>query len=385
MRATKANIYLDNLRDNISCIKSFLGKNTKMCVAVKADGYGHGAVRVAVASIKAGASFLAVASVQEGIELREAGIVAPILSLSLPLKEEIPLLLVHSITPLVFDEEFIISVNSVAENMHRKIPVHLKIDTGMGRVGCKPENASRLAHLIDSLPWLYLEGCCTHFAASESPVEEDVAYTKHQIKVFNDAIADIRAAGIDPGIIHCANTGAIFLYPEAHFDMVRPGIAIYGYFPEPGLGEYLTKKENRKIELKPVMELCTQVVAIKHFKKGESISYNRTWVAEEDCDIGVLPVGYADGLMRRFSPGLNVVINGKKYPVVGRICMDQCMICLGNNHDVHRWDKVVIFGPGEDCLNAEDLAESAGTISYEILCAINKRVPRVYIDTEKNY
>ncbi len=385
MRATKANIYLDNLRDNISCIKSFIGKNTKMCVAVKADGYGHGAVRVAIAAIKAGASFLAIAAVQEGIELREAGIVAPILSLSLPLKEEIPLLLVNSITPLVFDEEFIRSVNDVASNMHRKIPVHLKIDTGMGRVGCKPEDAAGLASLIDSLPWLYLEGCCTHFAASESLNPDDIAYTKHQLELFNGAVESIRAAGINPGIIHCANTGAIFLYPEAHFDMVRPGIAIYGYFPEPGLGEYLSKKDNRKIELKPVMELRTQVVAIKHFQKGESISYNRTWVAEEDCDIGVLPVGYADGLMRRFSPGLNVVINGKKYPVVGRICMDQCMICLGNNHDVHRWDKVVIFGPGEDCLNAEDLAESAGTISYEILCAINKRVPRVYIDNEKNY
>ena len=385
MRATKADIYLDNLRDNIKCIKSFLKPETKLCIAVKADGYGHGAVRIAVAAIKSGASYLAVASVQEAVELRNAGIVAPVLTLSLPLKEEIPAIIVHSITPLVFDEEFIVQLNTVAESMHRKVPVHLKIDTGMGRVGCKPEEAAGIAELIDKMPGLYLEGCCSHFAVADSLVQEDLDYTAFQLKNFNTAVEAIKKKGINPGILHTASSGAIFLHPEAHFDMVRPGIAVYGYFPAAGLGEYLTEKLGRTVELKPLMELSTQVVAIKHFSKGESISYGRTWTAPEDCDIGVLPVGYADGLLRRFSPGLSVSINGEKYPVVGRICMDQCMIYLGSKHNVKRWDKAVIFGPGKGCPTAEDLAESAGTISYEILCGINKRVPRVYIDNEKNY
>ena len=375
MRATQAHINLDNLNENINTIKQYVKPGTKLCCAVKADGYGHGAVRVSVAALKAGVSFLAVASISEGIELREAGIVAPILSLSLPLKDEIPSLIVHSITPLVFDLEFIEQLNQVAVSMHRKIPVHLKIDTGMGRVGCLPEDAKTLAKKIATSEGLYLEGVCTHFACADSLIEEDIEYTKNQIKKFSFAVEQIKEEGINPGILHCASSGAIFLHPEAHFDMVRPGIAIYGY-------SSCTKEMG--INLKPVMEFSSQIVAIKRFKKGESVSYDRTWVANEDCDIGVIPAGYADGLLRRLSPGLEVCINNKMYPIVGRICMDQCMVLLGNNYDAKRWDKVVFFGPENNCNTAADLASQIGTISYEILCGVNKRVPRIYIDTGKN-
>lgn len=375
MRATQAHINLDNLHENINTIKKYVKQGTKLCCAVKADGYGHGAVRVSVAALKAGASFLAVASISEGIELREAGIVAPILSLSLPLKDEIPSLIVHSITPLVFDTEFIDQLNDVAISMHRKIPVHLKIDTGMGRVGCSKEEASTLAKKIAVSEGLYLEGVCTHLACADSLIEDDIAYTKKQINNFSYAINQIKKEGINPGILHCSNSGAIFLHPEAHFDMVRPGIVIYGYS---------SCAKEMGIELKPVMEFSSQIVAIKHFKKGDSVSYDRTWVANEDCDIGVIPAGYADGLLRRLSPGLEVSINGKMYPIVGRICMDQCMVYLGKNYDVKRWDKVIFFGPEKNCNTAEDLANSIETISYEILCGVNKRVPRIYIDTDKN-
>lgn len=375
MRATQAHINLDNLHENINTIKKYVKQGTKLCCAVKADGYGHGAVRVSVAALKAGASFLAVASISEGIELREAGIVAPILSLSLPLKDEIPSLIVHSITPLVFDTEFIDQLNDVAISMHRKIPVHLKIDTGMGRVGCSKEEASTLAKKIAVSEGLYLEGVCTHLACADSLIEDDIAYTKKQINNFSYAVNQIKKEGINPGILHCSNSGAIFLHPEAHFDMVRPGIVIYGYS---------SCAKEMGIELKPVMEFSSQIVAIKHFKKGDSVSYDRTWVAKEDCDIGVIPAGYADGLLRRLSPGLEVSINGKMYPIVGRICMDQCMVYLGKNYDVKRWDKVIFFGPEKNCNTAEDLANSIETISYEILCGVNKRVPRIYIDTDKN-
>lgn len=385
MRATKAYINLDNLRKNIACVKSFIKEDVKMCIAVKADGYGHGAARTAIAAIQAGASVLAVASVQEGIELREAGIVAPILTLSLPLKEEIPSIIVHSITPLVFDEEFIEQVNEVAESMHRRVPVYLKIDTGMGRVGCRPERAGELAEKICTSNGLYLEGCITHFAVSDSVAPENMEYTAFQVANFNKAISLIKEKGIDPGICSASSSGGIFLHPEAHFDMVRPGIVVYGYFPDPALKEVLAQKRGESVVLKPVMEVVTHVVAIKHFFKGESISYGRTWVAEEDCDIAVLPIGYADGLVRKLSPGLTVTIDGKQYPVVGRICMDQCMVCLGSKHNVKRWDKVTVFGYEEGAKTADDLAAAAGTISYEILCGINKRVPRVYIDNEKNY
>lgn len=375
MRATQAHINLDNLHENINTIKKYVKQGTKLCCAVKADGYGHGAVRVSVAALKAGASFLAVASISEGIELREAGIVAPILSLSLPLKDEIPSLIVHSITPLVFDTEFIDQLNDVAISMHRKIPVHLKIDTGMGRVGCSKEEASTLAKKIAVSEGLYLEGVCTHLACADSLIEDDIAYTKKQINNFSYAVNQIKKEGINPGILHCSNSGAIFLHPEAHFDMVRPGIVIYGYS---------SCAKEMGIDLKPVMEFSSQIVAIKHFKKGDSVSYDRTWVAKEDCDIGVIPAGYADGLLRRLSPGLEVSINGKMYPIVGRICMDQCMVYLGKNYDVKRWDKVIFFGPEKNCNTAEDLANSIETISYEILCGVNKRVPRIYIDTDKN-
>ena len=375
MRATQAHINLDNLRDNINIVKQYVKSGTKLCCAVKADGYGHGAVRISVAALKAGVSFLAVASISEGIELREAGIVAPILSLSLPLKDEIPSLIVHSITPLVFDEEFINQLNEVAISMHRKIPVHLKIDTGMGRVGCSPEDAKKLAKKITQTEGLYLEGVCTHLACADSLKDDDKNYTKNQIKKFNFAVNEIKREGINPGILHCSNSGAIFLHPDAHFDMVRPGIVIYGYS---------SCAKELGIKLKPVMEFSSQIVAIKHFNKGETVSYDRTWTATEDCDIGVVPAGYADGLVRRLSPGLEVAINGKMFPIVGRICMDQCMVLLGKNHDVKRWDKVVFFGPEENCKTAEDLANQINTISYEILCGVNKRVPRIYIDTGKN-
>ena len=388
MRATQAHIHLENLSHNIELIKQFIKNNAKICIPVKADAYGHGATRIAIAAIKSGADFLAVASVQEGIELREAGIVAPILCLSLATPDEIPSIIVHSITPLVFDKDFIKKLSSAAKSMHRSIPVHLKIDTGMGRIGCKPEDAVQIAQLINNEEGLYLEGVCTHFAASDSIEKSDIEYTNFQFKRFTNAVENIKKEGINPGIVHCVNSGAVLLQEKMHCDMVRPGIIVYGYFPDEGsenecIKNYLEQKLNKQIEFKPLMELISQVVTIKRVKKGESISYGRTWIAEEDTDIATIPIGYADGLNRKLS-GLFVTINGKKFPIVGRICMDQCMVNLGTDHDVKLWDNVTFFGYKSECLNAAHLAKKIGTIPYEITCGINKRVPRIYVNTSAN-
>lgn len=371
MRATRAIIHLENLQSNLAEIRKRIAPETKICVPVKADAYGHGALRVAVTALRAGATHLAVASVQEGIELRDAGIVAPILSLSLPIPEEIPSILENELTPLVADEEFIAEIGKAATATGRICPVHLKIDTGMGRIGCPAEIAIDLAKMISRNKNLELAGVATHLSVADSLAPADIAYTKKQIELFSGAIADIKAAGIDPGIVHAANSGAVLMYPEAHFDMVRPGIIIYGYPPSEELA--------RHISLKPVMELETQVVTIKKIPSGTSVSYGRTWTAEEDTYIATIPIGYADGLPRRLSPGLSVRIGGQDFPIVGRICMDQCMIDVGADPWVQKWDHVTIFGPDPETESAQTLADMLGTIPYEITCGINKRVPRVYV------
>jgi alanine racemase len=374
MRATRAIIHLEHLQANIAEIRKKLAPGTKLCIPVKADGYGHGALKVAVAAIRAGCSYLAVASVQEGIDLREAGIVAPIISLSLPIPEEIPSIIEYSLTPLVVDSEFIAELGKTARLMGRTAPVHLKIDTGMGRIGCSVEEAPLLAREIAKEKNLFLEGTATHLSVADSLAEDDIAFTRAQIQAFNEALASMRAEGIDPGIVHAANSGGVLLYPESHFDMVRPGILVYGYPPAPELAD--------RIRVLPVMELKTQIVSIKKISAGAAVSYGRTWTTAEDTFIATIPVGYADGLVRRLSPGLSVRIGEEDFPVVGKICMDQCMIDIGADPWVQRWDHVTIFGPPPAPASAETLASCIGTIPYEITCGINKRVPRVYLGDE---
>lgn len=371
MRATRAIIHLENLRFNIEEIRKKTGNAVKLCIPVKADAYGHGALKVAVAAIQAGATHLAVASVQEGIELREAGIVSPILSFSLPIPEEIPSIIEYGLTPFVFDAEFIADLATKARQMNRFIPVHLKIDTGMGRIGCTVEQAADLARRIAREKSLQLMGTATHLSVSDSTDPDDIEYTKAQIARFSEAVNTIRAEGIDPGIVNAANSGAVIARPEALFDMVRPGIIVYGYLPSPQFAGLMP--------LKPVMELETQVVAIKKIMAGTAVSYGRTWTATEDTFIATLPIGYADGLNRRLSPGLRVRIGEREYPIVGRICMDQCMVNIGPDPWVQRWDRVTVFGPAPAPYSAETLARIIGTIPYEVTCNINKRVPRVYV------
>jgi alanine racemase len=373
MQATRAVVHLDRFLGNFQAIRERVGPQRHICVPVKADAYGHGAAAIARASVAAGA-FLGVARVEEGAALRKEGINAPILLFSQPLFEEIPEIIENRLIPLVSDGEFAAKLDqaagAAAQRLAARVPVHLKIDTGMGRMGCPPGEAPAVAGKIAACAALEYAGTATHLAAADSSAPEDIAYTERQIACFNAALVSIRAAGLNPGIVHAANSGAVILHPGAWFDMVRPGIILYGY---KAVDE--TDRELPPLRVEPVMELRTNVVMIKQVKKGETVSYGRTWAAPQDTELAVLPIGYADGLPRLASNKWQAVIGGAAYPLAGRICMDQCMADLGPASGVCRWDEAVIFGGPAP--SAAVLAERVGTIPYEITCNIGKRVPRI--------
>lgn len=383
-RCSKAYIYKDNLKYNIQQIQRVVGNNTDLCIAIKADGYGNNAFLTASIAQSLGINKFAIATVDEAIELRKQGIKSELILLSLCVEEEFEDLFSYRITPLVFSNEYIDLLISYSDKFFKnneKFPVHLAIDTGMGRIGCYPEEAGEQAKLINNSKHLFIEGTCTHFATSDGISEESIEFTNVQINNFKKAIQNINEMGINPGICHCGSSAIAITRKDVHFDLVRPGIITYGYYPDEITKEYL-KSKNIDFDLKPVMSLETKIVAIRHFLKGKSISYGRTWICDNDTDIAILPIGYADGLLRRYSPGLSVTINGKNYPIRGRICMDQCMVDIGkNNNDVHLWDKAIIFGPKESgALNtAETLAKIGNTISYEVMTSISKRIEKEII------
>jgi alanine racemase len=381
MRAVRAIIHIDNFLGNFRAVRERVGPNRRICVPVKADAYGHGALRIAKAALEAGAYCLAVATTGEGAELREGGLAAPILLLSQPLPGEIPEILRRRLTPLVSDQAFAEALNRAAESAGTRLPVHLKIDTGMNRLGCSPEDAPALARFLSGCAALDYEGTATHLSASDSADPGDAAYTRTQLERFRKALESIRAAGIDPGIAHAANSGGVILHPGSWLDMVRPGIILYGYkaledSPPAAEAAGVNSGGTGRLRVKPVMELRADIVFIKKVKKGGCVSYGRIWTAPADTVIATLPVGYADGLPRSASGKWQVYAGGKTYPLVGRICMDQCLVDLGPETDLRRWDELVVFG-GE-APDAAVLAERIGTIPYEITCNINRRVPRVY-------
>ena len=371
MRATRAVIDLNHLRDNIALVRERTG--VSVCVPVKAGAYGHGALPVARAALEAGARCLAVAAVEEGEELREGGIKAPVILFSIPLFEEIPRLVAARLESFAAGADYINALADEAARRGRRAAVHLKVDTGMGRIGCRPEEAAELAALT-AARGLFLAGTATHLAVSDSVSEDDRAYTALQLDRFRAALDGIRARGIDPGLVHAANSGAVTFHREAWFDMVRPGILLYGYAP---------RKDGRPaLPVKPLMTLESRIVFLKKVKKGESVSYGRTWTAKRDTVAGTVPAGYGDGFPRQAGGRWNVFAGGRLCPVIGRICMDQFVVDMGPEAEAKTGDPVFIFGgPAPD---AEELASRIGTIPYEICCNINKRVPRVYVGETKD-
>jgi alanine racemase len=393
---TGAIIHLNRFKENIDTVKARIGQKTRICVPVKADAYGHGALQISKTAMEAGVYCLGTATVAEGIELRKGGIQAPILLFSQPHPDEIPLIIKAKLIPFISDEEYASALNKQAAAEKIKLPVHLKIDTGMGRIGCSVNEALSLAQIIKKCPSLVLAGTATHLAVSDSADRKDIDFTNTQLSRFKKAVTAIKNSGINPGIVHAANSGAVILHPNAWLDMVRPGILLYGF---KAVQEYEAPVDHlRKISklssiiVKPVMELKSAVSLIKKIKTGDSVSYGRTWTANESTTIGVLSIGYADGLPRMASNKWQVVINGGVYPLVGRITMDQCCVDLGQKPNVKRWDEAIIFGDDvchEQPLtaneqrdvtlqNAAELASVVRTIPYEITCNISKRVPRIY-------
>ena len=375
LKRTWADISLDNLEHNYRTLREHVGKGPRFLGVVKADSYGHGAVQVSRTLEELGAEYLAVSNLEEAIQLRRGGVGLPVLILGYTPPEYAPDEAAMSITQEVHGLQYAKDLNKALEGTGRKLTVHLKIDTGMTRLGFfadQPEQTLSALVEVAQLPNLYIEGVFMHFCVSDSKKPEDVAFTKLQHERFVNMLDLMKSKGIEPEIRHCCNSGATILCPEYAMDMIRPGVATYGFHPSPDtVGE---------IDLRPMMSLHTSIAQIRTIAAGKSISYGRTYTTPEDKLVAVLPIGYADGLSRLLSNRVTFRICGKEAPVVGRICMDMCMIDLTDLPEVDVGDEIEIFGPENP---VERLADLAGTIPYELTCAVSKRVPRVYIENGK--
>ncbi len=370
MRATRAVIHLGALRGNLRAIRRAVGRDRLVLLPVKADAYGHGAVEVSRAAVEEGCSHLAVASAGEGAILREAGIDSPIILLSLAQPEEYPSIVAHGIEPILCDEGSVADFARAARAAEKRAVVHLKVDTGMGRIGCRPEEAASLCAAVGREGGLELGGIFTHFPAADSLDPDDLAYTKAQIDSFRKTVDRLKSSGVDIAFASAANSGGVLLHPDGLFDMVRPGILSYGYPP--------VKGGSAGIEVRPVMEFVSSLLFVKEVGEGACVSYGRTWRAPRKTWIGTVPAGYADGYPRSLSNKASAWVAGARFPVAGRVCMDQLMLDLGSEPVAALHDEVVLFGGRPGAPGADELAELAGTIPYEITCGINKRVPRVY-------
>lgn len=372
-KRTWAEINIHNLQYNFDVVRNAVG-SAKVCCVIKANAYGHGAIKLAQMYQKRGADCFAVSNIEEALQLRTAGITLPILILGYSDPECAEILSKNDISQCVFSKEY---AELLAENAAKKdvtVKVHIKIDTGMGRLGFDGRTLnSRLDELesIYKLHRLFPEGIFTHFASADEG-DSGKEYTYKQFECFCRVIEYLQNKGIDVGIRHCANSAAIFEYPEMHLDMVRAGIVLYGEKPS---GEL-----KHPVDLKPALQLKTIIDFIKDVRTGECISYGREFCADRDMKIATLPIGYADGLWRsNFKNNMVVEINGKYAPVVGRICMDQCMVDISAIPDVKSGTKVTVYGLFGKT-SVDEVAKRNETINYEILCAIGERVPRVYIE-----
>ena len=367
---THARIHLDNIRHNIQGIRQAIGAERKLLVSVKANAYGHGAVPVARLAEDSGVDWLSVATVPEGMELRQAGIHLPILKFSPLFAEEMEAALQAELTLTVCEPSNVELLEKTCLRIKRRANVHLKVDTGMGRIGVAAEEAAALAAFIENkCPSLHLQGVFTHLPVSD---ESDPTYTQQQIERFKSVVDAIqRAIGRQVELVHCANSGAVLAHPDGWLDLVRAGIMVYGYYPD--------ADTPRSIPLKPGLSFLTRVSFLKKVAAGTSIGYGRTWLAPQDTWIATFSAGYADGFNRLLSNRGRVLINGRSYPIAGRVCMDQSMADLGPETEVRVGDEVVLIGKsGEQEITCDEMARLLGTITYEITCQINARVPRIY-------
>jgi len=363
-RPTWAEVDLKNLEYNLKQIKRLLSPSVKVMVCVKADAYGHGLIPVAKKLASCGVDYLGVASIDEGAALRKAGIKKPILVLGLILKEDIGPLFKYSLTPTICTMELAEALNRKARARGKKAKVHIKVDTGMGRIGVLYNEAFAFIKKVSGFKSIEIEGLFTHLASADT----DRGFTLKQLKLFRELDAKLRASGIRIPLIHAANSMGLLGFRESHFNMVRPGLIIYGLYPKKGL----------KIKLKPVLSLKSRVMHAKRLPPGHGISYGRTYRTQKDAAVITIPIGYGDGYPRNLSSLAPVLLKGRRFRISGRVCMDQIMVDIGDAVAFTGEEIVLIGVQGKQKITAEELAGLSGTIPYEITCGLGSRIPRVY-------
>lgn len=365
-RPTIAEIDLDSLAHNYQQIRSRVHPQAQILAVVKDNAYGHGAVTIARELERLGVDLLGIAIADEGIELRDGGVRRPILILSGIYEEEIDRVVEYDLIPMVFDEGIGRSLSDQAKRRNRRVKVHLKFDTGMGRLGASLKGARRFIEGMKGLPNLIIDGVASHLSMA------DEEYTRAQLRTFREVVELCRGEGIKPTYWHISSSAPMIDFPDSRFNLVRPGIMIYGSYPS---GEY-----SGRIALRPVMRLRTKIGFLKKVPAGARISYGGTYITGRESLIATLPIGYGDGYNRRLSNGGEALLRAKRVPVIGRICMDLTMVDATDVEGASLGDEVVLMGrQGTKEITAEEIAEKIGTISYEVLCMVGKRIPRVYL------
>lgn len=366
---TYAQIDLDALDHNVKALKAHIGPSVQLIGVVKANAYGHGAGQVGRAALASGVDRLAVARLDEGIQLRRDGIDAPILVMGYAIPAEIPLFADHQLAATINTLETAQVLSARAGELGRTAIVHIKVDTGMGRYGLLPDEVAAFAGKIGRLPHIRIEGIYTHLSTSD---ERDKSYVDRQLGLFNDALNSLEQAGIDIPIKHASNSGAILDTPAARFDAVRSGITLYGMYP--------SDEVTRAVPLRPILSIHSHIGRIRTLPTGATVGYGRTWTASRPTTVALVPIGYGDGYRRSLTNKGLMLIGGQRVPLIGRVSMDQIMADITDLDGVRQDDPVVLLGEqGAEHLTAEDLAMLAGTINYEITTGLLPRLPRVYV------
>ncbi|NLM45189.1 MAG: alanine racemase [Firmicutes bacterium] len=376
LRPAWAEIDLRAVAHNVRQFRALIPAETKLMAIVKANAYGHGAVPVAKAAVAAGASWLGVGMLEEAVELRDYGLDVPILILGFTPANYAPYLLEYNVTPSLFTQKEALAFSEAALRAGRTMDVHVKVDTGMGRVGCFPaESAVDFIAAAAALPGLRVTGLYSHFAAADS---SDLASARRQLQCFLELAARLEARGIRIPLRHIANSAGVINLPEAALDMIRIGIGLYGLYPS-------AETRQDVVQLQPVMSLKAKLVYVKDVPAGTGISYGSTYVTQKPSRIATLNIGYGDGYNRRLSNRGQVVVRGRRAPVVGRICMDQTMICIDGIEEARTGDTALLFGREKAAeLHVDEVAGWLDTINYEVVTAISHRVPRVYLGEDEN-
>jgi len=374
---TWVEINLDAIAHNVKNIKKLIGEKKELMAVVKGNAYGHDILEIASEVLNNGATRLAVARLEEGIFLRKSGITVPILILGLTLKQQAELLVSYNITPTVSEYEMIEKLSESAFKEDKIVKVHLKVDTGMGRIGISPNHVLNFIKKIKVLKSVEIEGIFTHFSVAD---EKDKTYTEKQFQKFMEVLTVLKKEGIRIPVKHVGNSATLLDLPHMWLDLVRPGISVYGLYP--------SREVQKTVKLIPAHTFKTRIVFLKELPAGECISYGRTYTTNKRrTKVASLPVGYADGYNRLLSNQGEVLVRGRRFPVIGRVCMDQTMIDVTNLPQVEIGDEVVLWGrQGQEEITAEEIAEKIGTINYEIVhMPDKKRVPKLFIKNKKPY